>query len=98
MKGIIEAESKLEEKREAIALEKYFTSFEAFRFFDKAGRGYLYSLDFYEGLKTLKVEGVTKQDVWLLWNRYDTDGDGILRFSEFLHMLAPATSEYAKLL
>jgi hypothetical protein len=40
---ISQAEYLLEEKREALSLDNYFTLFEAFRFFDRDGRGYIYA-------------------------------------------------------
>jgi hypothetical protein len=46
-------------------------------------------------LKELGIEGVTDDDIWLVWDRYDTDKDGTIKFSEFANMLSPVTIEYA---
>ena len=62
-----------------------------FRYFDINSRGYLYEDEFKRGLEGLGIQ--VPSDLKLVYQRYDKDGDGTIKFSEFTHMLLPLNEE-----
>jgi Ca2+-binding EF-hand superfamily protein len=41
------------------------------------------------GLNELGITDITPDDIFLLFRRFDIDQDGMLKFSEFTHIIAP---------
>ena len=75
-------EQGVEEMRVEGAEDSKFNIYEAFRYFDREGRGKVYMRDIRIGLADLDYIS-TDSDIALLLKRFDRDGDGALRFSEF---------------
>jgi len=65
-----------------------FNLLDAFRVFDNKGRGYVTKLEFELALNEVGIYP-TKDEMYLLFKRYDTDSDGLLRYSEFTKIVSP---------
>lgn len=59
-----------------------FNLHDAFNYFDKYNSGYFYRIDFEQGLDRLGIYG-PRNEINLWFKRYDANGDGKIRFSEF---------------
>lgn len=70
---------------------------DAFRIFDAKGRGYVTKLEFELALNDIGIYP-TKDEMYLLYKRFDTDADGLLRYSEFTKICSPSSSEYSTLM
>lgn len=82
-KDLINASRLLEATKNDLALRFDFNLYDAFRYFDFKGDGaYISSRQVEEGLADLRVYP-TKDQVNLLFKRFDTDYDGLLRYLDF---------------
>jgi hypothetical protein len=70
---------------------------DAFRIFDRKGRGYVSKLEFELNLNDLGIFP-TKDEMYLFFKRFDKDLDGLLRFSEFTKAILPNSGEYANIM
>lgn len=61
---------------------------DAFKIFDVKARGYVTKLEVELGLNEIGIYP-TKDELYLLFKRYDTDSDGLLRYSEFSKIILP---------
>ena len=77
-----------------MSLRVDFNLLDAFRIFDKKGRGYVSKLEFELALNDLGIFP-TKDEMYLFFKRFDKDADGLLRFSEFSKAVLPISNEYA---
>lgn len=69
----------LESTKNDLALRSDFNLFDAYRYFDVHGRSsYISQKEFQEGLAALNVFP-TRDEISLLFKRFDTDSDGFLR-------------------
>jgi len=93
----INIERELESVKQELSLKSDFNLLDAFRFFDKQGNGKVNSYEFEETLKDFGVFPV-RDEVYLFIRRYDRDGDGKLRYSEFCDAFMPVKAEYASIL
>lgn len=66
--------------------------------FDAAGTGNASVQDVIVSLKEIGFHEFTHDDVFLLFRRHDSNGDGKLNFQEFSNVLLPVSKEYAALL
>jgi len=71
--------------------------FDAFRFFDPAGKGYVNKYDLDDGLKSFGVFA-TNNELYLLMRSLDKDNDALLKYSDFADAVTPTSTEYANLL
>ena len=72
-----------------------FNLLDAFRLFDKYNLGEIYRADLEEGFKKLGILHVHKNELELLFKRYDTNNDFKLRYLEFVDALTPKDRIYA---
>jgi len=88
----------LESTKNDLALRYDFNLYDAYRYFDIHGTGaYISSKQFEEGCADLKIFP-TRDQVSLFFKRFDTDYDGLLRFSDFSKLMTPKSLEYAKMI
>jgi Ca2+-binding EF-hand superfamily protein len=81
------------------ALKPDFNLLDAFKIFDFMGTGNVSIQDVINALRdNLSFSEFTHDDVFLLFRRYDTNGDGKLNFTEFSNMMMPVSKEYSALL
>lgn len=73
-----------------------FNAEDAFRIFDKKGRGYISKFEFELSLNDIGIYP-TKDELHLFYKRYDRDNDGLLKFSDFSELVTPSSTEYAAL-
>jgi Ca2+-binding EF-hand superfamily protein len=66
--------------------------------FDATGTGNASVQDVIVSLKEIGFHEFTHDDVFLLFRRHDSNGDGKLNFQEFSNVLLPVSKEYAALL
>lgn len=90
-------ERDIEEARKKLALRSDFNLLDGFRLFDRKGRGYITSSELEKALANLGIFP-TRDELYLLFRRYDKDSDGLVRFSDFSKMMNPTSSEYSNLL
>ena len=90
-------ETSLEHSKCDLALKPDFNLVDAFRIFDPMQKGWISLDEFFEGLLTLGLHSV-QADLQLVFQRYDMDRDGRLRYSEFCNMLTPKSLEIAQIL
>lgn len=70
---------------------------DGFRLFDRKGRGYITSSELEKALANLGVFP-SRDELYLLFRRYDKDSDGLIRFSDFSKIINPTSLEYSSLL
>jgi hypothetical protein len=92
---MIQVELDSEKNKQNLSLKSDFNMSDAFRLFDKYNNGFLYKVDLEEGLNKLAVYP-TRTELNLLFRRYDSNGDGKLRYSEFTEMFMPKDRTYAE--
>ncbi len=97
LKRQIDTEHDLERAKERLAVCHDFNLFDAFRVFDRQARGYISFIDLKYGLQDIGIFA-PEEDLRLYYKRYDKNGDGLLRFSEFCDSVSPQDASTAALL
>ncbi|KRW99206.1 hypothetical protein PPERSA_07449 [Pseudocohnilembus persalinus] len=87
----------IEDIRKQLALRVDFSTLDAFRVFDINGRGYVTKLEFEQALNKMQIYP-NSDELYLLFKKYDSDSDGLIRYSEFTKILVPTAQEYANLM
>jgi len=70
---------------------------DAFREFDSTGKGFISRLDLELALNDIGIFP-SRDELYLIFKRADTDNDGLVRYAEFIKVISPQSSEYAALL
>jgi Ca2+-binding EF-hand superfamily protein len=96
-KETISNEKSLESEKNSLALKADFSLSDAFRVFDRYDYGSVSAADFREGC-TLYGSYPTAEEVQLLINRHDKNGDGRLNYSEFCELFVSREYTYSSLL
>lgn len=94
---IITMERELEFAKQDLALRNDFNPFDAYRFFDRKGKGLITVPEIEEGFGDLGIYPA-REDIFLFIRRFDKNGDGKLRFSNFNEAFVPLQTEYSRLL
>jgi len=82
-----------------LACKKDFNLMEAFTIFDTDGKGFCTVHEFHNKFKSIAPEkNPTLTEVELMFKRCNKSRDGQLKFSEFMHAVAPLHSEYNQML
>jgi Ca2+-binding EF-hand superfamily protein len=86
----------LESTKEALALKSDFNLLDAFRIFDRYDNG---SVNLYDIEDTLRLLGVfgTREEQRLFLKKFDKNGDGRLRYSEFCDAFTPKDYVYSSM-
>jgi Ca2+-binding EF-hand superfamily protein len=74
-----------------------FNLIDAFGIFDPTGRGYITRMEY---INTLNLIGIypTSKEMELLMTKYDIDRDGLIKYSEFVEIVAPKDKSFYHLL
>eukprot|EP00331_Platyophrya_macrostoma_P021349 CAMPEP_0176446816 /NCGR_PEP_ID=MMETSP0127-20121128/24576_1 /TAXON_ID=938130 /ORGANISM="Platyophrya macrostoma, Strain WH" /LENGTH=546 /DNA_ID=CAMNT_0017832973 /DNA_START=42 /DNA_END=1682 /DNA_ORIENTATION=- len=91
----INLEKEVELTKQDLALRTDFNLFDAYRLFDQKGRGLISVNEIEQGFQDLEIYP-NKEDVYLFIKRFDRDGDGKLKFTDFVDACAPIQPEYYK--
>lgn len=76
-----------------------FNLMDAFSVFDELGKGYVGLEEFTNKLRSLDLTVQPNiAEVQLVYRRYNKSGDGLLKYSEFMHALSPMSETYANAL
>ena len=90
-------ERKLESYKTDLALDPEFNLIDGFRTFDSEDKGYITLSEFRAGLREMSIiPGY--EEMAMLFNRYDRDQDGRLKYSDYCDMVSPKNHQYNKLL
>jgi len=96
LKEMVEHIRTLETIKNELAKRKDFHAYNAFAVFDTEKRGHLNVRQLEQGFQCLNIH-CTKADIVLLMKRLDSDLDGIVKFGDFSHAIAPKSAEFARL-
>lgn len=89
LKEQIGFENEIEKARVRLAYTNDFNLMDFFRIFDVSGSGTILPNDLKNGLETLGFFSDTKDSVFLFTRRYDNDGDGKMKYSDFCDAFTP---------
>ena len=95
LKALIKSEREIEFARRDLMRQKDFNGEDAFRLFEIAGTGVVTMVDLNFGLKLLGVKPNQNQ-IKLIFNVYDLDGNGVLNYSDFFDMVIAYKDEDRK--
>jgi len=97
LKEQIDLERDQEDNKNQLALRSDFNLLDAFRFFDIDSRGYITKNELKEGFNYFGVFP-TSDECYLIFRKFDTDNDGLLRYAEFSDIFNPKSAEYLSIL
>jgi Ca2+-binding EF-hand superfamily protein len=78
----------LDSIKKGLASRSDFNLIDAFKFFDLENKGWINSLEFYNGLQSIGII-VSTSDVMYFVKKYDKNESGRLRYSDFCDALIP---------
>jgi len=93
LKELINLEREVEFAKQDLALRSDYNLMDAFRLFDRKGKGIITVKEFENVFQEFDLYPA-KEDIYLLIKRLDRDGDGKLKFTEFTAGFAPVQKEY----
>jgi Ca2+-binding EF-hand superfamily protein len=90
---LMDGEKEIECNKIDLALKSDFNCEDAFRIFEKDGRGFLTKEDLKDGFNLLNLN-LNDKDINLIIKRFDLKKKNNINFQEFFDMLVPFDSEY----
>ena len=93
LKVLMQGEKEIELNKIDLALKSDFNCEDAFRIFEKEGRGFLTKEDINFGFNSLGLN-FNENDINLIMKRFDLKKKNNINFQEFFDMLVPFYSEY----
>jgi Ca2+-binding EF-hand superfamily protein len=93
----IRMERQLENYKADLTLDAEFNLIDGFRMLDVDNKTYVTVEEFRSALRELGLTPTT-ENLLLLFNRYDRDHDGRLKYSDYCVMVCPKNYDYSKLL
>ena len=93
LKVLMQGEKEIELNKIDLALKSDFNCEDAFRIFEKEGRGFLTKEDIKFGFNSLGLN-FNENDINLIMKRFDLKKKNNINFQEFFDMLVPFYSEY----
>ena len=90
---LMDGEKEIECNKIDLALKSDFNCEDAFRIFEKDGRGFLTKEDLRDGFNLLNLN-LNDKDINLIMKRFDLKKKNNINFQEFFDMLVPFDSEY----
>lgn len=97
LKDLLDMELDLEKSKINLSLKPDFNLIDLFRMFDIENKGYITFDEFRSGLYLFHLYP-NHDDAFLLFSRYETVSDGILRYSDFCDIFCPKSEEHNNLL
>lgn len=94
---MIRLEKELENIKIEISLKEDFNLIDGFGLLDVTGKGFLVPIEMREGLLNLGFRP-SIDEVHLVFQRYNRDDDGRLKYSEFSEAFIPYDQHFARLL
>jgi Ca2+-binding EF-hand superfamily protein len=80
-----------------LASKPDFNLFDAFKWFDSENKGWVNSLELYNGLQKMGVKVSTADEMNFI-KKYDRNESGRLKFSDFSEALIPLETSSAKIM
>ena len=96
LKMLMEGEKQIELNKIDLALKSDFNCEDAFRIFEKEGRGFLAKEDFKNGFESLGLN-INSSDINLLMRRFDLKKNNNINYQQFFDILVPFDAEYRNL-
>lgn len=93
----IRLEKDLERQKIEITLREDYNLIDAFGLLDAQGKGYISPVEMRESLSELGLR-CNIDEVHLVFEKFNTLGDGMLKYSEFSEAMMPQDQHYARLL
>ncbi|EGR34240.1 hypothetical protein IMG5_019570, partial [Ichthyophthirius multifiliis] len=93
LKEFIIIDKDADELKTQLILMPDFNSEDAFRIFDKKGKGFVSKIELEINLNDIGIYP-TKEEMILFFKRFDRDNDGLLKFSDFQYAILPFSEEY----
>ena len=90
---LMDGEKEIECNKIDLALKSDFNCEDAFRIFEKDGRGFLTKEDLKDGFNLLNLN-LNDKDINLIMKRFDLKKKNNINFQEFFDMMVPFDSEY----
>ena len=90
---LMDGEKEIECNKIDLALKSDFNCEDAFRIFEKDGRGFLTKEDLKDGFNLLNLN-LNDKDINLIMKRFDLKKKNNINFQEFFDMIVPFDSEY----
>ena len=84
----IDLDNQIDSIKKSLAQKADFNLIDAFKFFDHENKGWVNSLDFYNGLLGIGVKATTA-DIMYFVKKYDKNETGRLKYSDFCDALIP---------
>ena len=97
LKVLMQGEKEIELNKIDLALKSDFNCEDAFRIFEKDGRGYITKEDIKFGLNSLGLN-FNNDDINIIMKRFDLKKKNNINFQEFFDMLVPFDSEYRNII
>jgi len=96
LKLLMDGEKEIECNKIDLALKSDFNCEDAFRIFEKDGRGFITKEDLKDGFNSLNLN-LNDKEINLIMKRFDLKKKNNINFQEFFDMLVPFDSEYRNL-
>ena len=93
----IDLDIQLDSIKKNLASKDDFNLVDAFKFFDSENKGWVNSLEFFNGLKNIGLK-INTSDVMYFIKKYDRNESGRLKYSDFCDALIPLETSSAKIL
>ena len=93
LNDLLMMENDLENQKINLSLKPDFNLIDLFRMFDVEGKGYVTFEEFRSGLTLFRLFPST-DEIFLLFTRFDSLKEEILRYSQFWDIFCPKTEEY----
>lgn len=93
----VELDKELESIKNKLALQEDFNLFDAFRCFDLTEKGYVTKFELKDTVNDIDVFPST-DELYLIFNKYNKDQDGLLKYAEFCEMIKPKDITYAAII
>ena len=95
LQEILMYEKDLEVQKINLSLREDFNLIDAFGILDEDGKGNLDPQELHVALRKLDIPA-TQEDCYLLFLRFNREGDGLLKYSEFTSAFMPVDQHYAR--
>ena len=89
-------ERSIEKQRQTVAAIREFEPHAAFQRLNRGQDGHISSMEILMFLRSNNVEDATEADTAYIVKFFDSDGDGVLDYEDFLQMVMPCDDPYLR--